>query len=206
MAESSVSPQTRGQSGIKRPSLQCPYCKETVSYSTYRRHQQTQSCVSVTPGNQEESNSESLDDFLIEGFQTDESDAVLDSIHSSHGCPGDSPPNTSISGEISPSVDDFNLSSSDESDDLAPEIWDSDSDSEGTPPVSATHSVKGLNYALSYFLLFSQLCYRLSDRGLEHIISLISSLLFWLTTIIQCSMAMILYCSCPPISPKYYTL
>ena len=62
MAESSVSSELAGPSGIKRPRLQCPHCKETLSYSTYRRHQQTRSCVSVTSSANQESNSESSDD------------------------------------------------------------------------------------------------------------------------------------------------
>ena len=38
-----------------------------------------------------------------------------------------------------------------------------------------------INYILSYFLLFFQLCYHVSDRGLQHILSLISSILYWVS-------------------------
>lgn len=31
--------------GVKRRRLQCPLCKETLSYSAFCRHQQTQNCI-----------------------------------------------------------------------------------------------------------------------------------------------------------------
>lgn len=177
MAES---PASSGQSGVKRPRLQCVHCKETLSYSTYRIHQQTRSCVPVTRSRNQEPDSESSDDdFHLEGVDTDQNDfSMLENFR------GDQEP-LNPSGE--PSSTEFAFSSSDESDDLAPEIWDSDSDtdSEAAGDIPPSHSVKGLNYVLSYFLLFFQLCYRLSDRGLQHIMSFISSLLLWLTTLFR---------------------
>lgn len=73
-------------------------------------------------------------------------------------------------------------SSSDESNDSAPEIRDMESEmtpNDSTEPLPTTN----INYILSYFLLFFQLCYHVSDRGLQHIINLISSLFHWVSVI-----------------------
>ena len=59
----------------KRPRLQCPHCKETLSYSTYCRHQQTKQCVAITGC---ASNSDSSD--LADSYFDD----VVDPTESNH--------------------------------------------------------------------------------------------------------------------------
>ena len=72
-------------------------------------------------------------------------------------------------------------SSSDDSDDsLAPEIWDAESDVddvESKYSETVSQNTKSIHYVLCYFLFF-QLCYRVSDGGLQHIINLLSSVLY----------------------------
>ena len=87
-----------------------------------------------------------------------------------HGDSDAASDNTNLSQLFSDST----ISSSDESVDSAPEIWDDESDSsvndDGTaavPSASQPHS-RIIHYVLRYFLLFFQLCYHVSDRGLEH--------------------------------------
>ena len=70
--------------------------------------------------------------------------------------------------------------SNDSADSLAPEIWDAESDvddAESEPSETASQNIRNIHYVLSYFLLFFQLCYHVSDRGLQHIINLLSSVL-----------------------------
>jgi len=152
----------------KRPRLQCPLCKETLSYSAYCRHQQTQLCIpdkrcqsfGSQPQNkeiEESSNSTHIDD-ITSGNDYQDSEQFNNDV--------------SLSSQ----------SSSDESNDSAPEIWDIESEmtsNDSTEPVPTTN----INYILSYFLLFCQLCYHVSDRGLQHIINLISSLFHWVSVI-----------------------
>ena len=71
---------------------------------------------------------------------------------------------------------DSSSSSSDESDDLAPEIWSDDSDTDSEKETISPQHNRMIYYVLSYFLLFFQLCYHVSDRGLHHIFTLISLL------------------------------
>ena len=57
-----------------------------------------------------------------------------------------------------------------------PEIWDAESDvdsetSDHDSVNSDVHTTNNIHYVLSYFLLFFQLCYHVSDRELQHIIS-----------------------------------
>ena len=77
-------------------------------------------------------------------------------------------------------------SSSDESD-LAPELWDSDStddESFETGSASQWEIVNNFSYILSYFLLFFQLCYHVSDRGLYQVLNFICSIFEWLSAIL----------------------
>ena len=152
----------------KRPRLQCPLCKETLSYSAYCRHQQTQLCIPdkrcqsfgsqpQSKENEESSNSTHIDD-ITSGNDYQDSEHFSNYVSSS------------------------SQSSSDESNDSAPEIWDVESEmtpDDSTEPLPTTN----ITYILSYFLLFFQLCYHVSDRGLQHIINLISSLFHWVSVI-----------------------
>ena len=73
--------------------------------------------------------------------------------------------------------------------DSALEIWESDSE-DGDDSVAGGGGVgmhcqvlTNLHYFLSYFLLFFQLCYHVSDRGIQHILNLLSSLFCYISTI-----------------------
>ena len=73
-----------------------------------------------------------------------------------------------LSDQHEPDV--INNSSSDESDDLAPEIWDEDSEPDSEQEdIFPSQQGRMIHYVLSYFVLFFQLCYHISDRGLQHI-------------------------------------
>ena len=101
----------------KRPRLQCPLCKETlsVSYSAFYRHQQTKSCVALNARNDEPSD---VGDF-VEGL-----------------CSSDPPPG---SPPLHSDPSDSSSSSSGEESDIAPEIWEVESESDNEA-VSDSHS------------------------------------------------------------------
>ena len=124
------------------------------------------------------------------GFDVDShSDATFDDFSEDSATPGTAP-STALGQEGNKLLHgDSNNSSSDESDDLALEIWtSSDEDcqninSAGAAVTQVQHG-RMISYVLSYFLLFFQLCYHMSDRGLQHILTLISSILYWLSKVV----------------------
>lgn len=156
--------------GVKRRRrLQCPLCKETLSYSAFCRHQQTQSCIY------------SNRDVISESGSSDVEFGDPDN------------PGSAGEGdfEVNAVTDPPDSSSSSSESDLAPEIWDSDSEPDDNSDKSEVgggmHSqvtVK-LHYILSYFLLFFQLCYHVSDRGLQHILNLILAIFHFLPVLLQ---------------------
>ena len=171
-------------SSRKRPRLQCPLCKETLSYSAYCRHQQTQLCIPDKScqffGSQPQSiELEESSDIELEESSDIELEESPDSTHIDDIASGND------YQDLEQFNDDASLSSqrfSDESNDSAPEISDIESEmrpDDSTEPLPTTN----INYILSYFLLFFQLCYHVSDRGLQHIINLISSLFNWVSVI-----------------------
>ena len=65
-------------------------------------------------------------------------------------------------------------------DDLVPEIWELDSDSEFTKSDSQQSTiVHGFLHTMSFLLLFFQLCYHVCDRGLHLILNIVSSIFHW---------------------------
>lgn len=76
-------------------------------------------------------------------------------------------------------------SSSSNHSDSAPEIWESDSEPDEESFCLQASNITRINYVLSYFLLFFQLCYHVSDRGLKHILNLLSSIFKYLSVILQ---------------------
>ena len=108
----------------KRPRLQCPLCKETLSYSAYCRHQQTQLCIP---------------DKRCQSFgsqpQSKEIEESSNSIHIDDITSGnDYQDSEQFNNDVSLS----SQSSSDESNDSAPEIWDIESEmtsNDSTEPV-----------------------------------------------------------------------
>ena len=138
----------------KRPRLQCPLCKETLSYSAYCRHQQTQLCI---PDKRCQSSQSQPQNKEIEGsFNSTDIDDITNG--------NDYQDSEQFINDVSLS----SQSSSDESNDSAPEIWDIESEmtsNDSTEPLPTTN----INYILSYFLLFFQLCYRTRTkfRGLN---------------------------------------
>ena len=81
----------------------------------------------------------------------------------------------------------FNYHDSDEASDGAPEIWDLDeSEVMCETDFSISEGNKKLYYTVSYFLLFFQLCNRMSDRALKHnILMFISSVLKYIPTVLH---------------------
>jgi len=76
--------------------------------------------------------------------------------------------------------EDFNLSITEsehfsDSEDSGPEILEIEPDIKCESNKSNENSHK-LLYSVSYFLLFFQLCYKISDRAMKHILNLILSL------------------------------
>ena len=110
-----------------------------------------------------------LDDSNVRGGTTRDGDGSLMPLSIQH----------------EPDVTHCNNSSSDESDDLAPEIWDEDSEPDSEQEdIFPSQQGRMIHYVLSYFLLFFQLCYHISDRGLQHILTLISSIFYWLSKVV----------------------
>lgn len=164
---------------MKRPRLECPYCGEILSYSSYRRHVETKLCAKkpesinanailddYEPRQEHNESTEGSFDFL-------EIDRGIDSHYSDHD-DGDTNKQELTQCCDLPAATGSN-SSSDSEGDSGPEIWDMEPDMECEPSrtIKNGHS---LLYSVSYFLLFFQLCYKISDRAMKHILNLILSL------------------------------
>ncbi len=150
----------------KRPRLQCPLCKENLSYSAVSRHTQTRSCQYTSRS------SDSLDNLASDIHDATTSDQGLDSV-------------TVCQDSLDPAeLSDSSVEEQSEVE-LAPEIWEADSDSDNDGEIrSMSDNLKNVQFILSYFILFFQLCYRISDRGVRHLLNFISSLFLFLSTIV----------------------
>ena len=152
----------------KRPRLQCPHCEQTLSYSAYCCHQHHGTCSNVNSDDEFDSDS-TFEDLAL-------------SPNEGEGNIFDAGPN-----DIRSSSSDSEHTSGEESD-LAPKIWnhvdpsDSDSDSDSLSGVHSIEQAKDIHFAISYFVLFLQIAYHLSDRGVRLVLHLISSLFHWLVS------------------------
>lgn len=163
----------------KRPRLQCPRCKEMLSYSAYCRHQQLLSCnISSSV-----SSSESDSTFSI-GSVESEPECAQD--HSSDCRYHDDAQIQPISTESSSADSDTESNSDDGAEvwDISTSESDSESDAEGHIEVK---KASDFHYVLCLFMLVFQLCYRLSDRGLRHILMFISKIIHWLSLLANAS-------------------
>lgn len=121
-----------------------------LSYSAYCRHQQTKFCV---PGPDRAQSTGPGSDVDLHF------DATFDDFSEDFATPGTAP-GTALGQEGNEQLHgDFNNSSSDESDDLAPEIWtssDEDCQNINSAEAAVTQVQHGrmISYVLSYFLLF----------------------------------------------------
>ena len=62
-------------------------------------------------------------------------------------------------------------------------VSDSDSDNDSIKWTSLSQQAKDIHFAISYFILFLQMCYHLSDRGVKLVLQLLWSLFCWLSTV-----------------------
>ncbi len=96
---------------------------------------------------------------MISDSESESSDVEFDSLSDvsieNPGC-------ASEEGDFSVTDPPDSSSSSSSESDLAPEIWDSDSESDDESEAGGLHSLK-FHYIPSYFLLFFQLCYHVSE-------------------------------------------
>ena len=165
---------------MKRPRLECPYCKEILSYSSYRRHIETKLCLKPDQSifTQAEHEQGKARDEATESTQ--ESLEFLDVDHHDHSSDFSSHEVAGISAEKEMLATDIHdTDSSSDSENSGPEIWDVEVDVECEPSnVEKEHAHK-LLYSISYFLLFFQLCYKVSDSAIKHILNLMTSLLYW---------------------------
>ena len=76
-------------------------------------------------------------------------------------------------------IDIHGTDSSSDSENSGPEIWDVEADVEYEPSNMEKEHAHKLLYCISYFLLFFQLCYKVSDRTIKNILNLMTSLLYW---------------------------
>lgn len=165
----------------KRPRLQCPHCKEILSYSSYCRHQQTKVCVGAKETITPVKHSEVPDcNYSFEHTQQ-EPDNVDDNviINEATNFISNLDETTSSSDYDDDDDDDENAKES------APEIWDLEESDLESEDNSTDKASDNLYYTLSYFFLFFQLCYHISDRALKHILMFVSSFLNWMSTAIN---------------------
>ncbi len=120
----------------KRPRLQCPLCKENLSYSAVSRHTQTRSCQYTSRS------SDCLDNLASDIHDATTSDQGLDSV-------------TVCQDSLDPTeLSDSSVEEQSEVE-LAPEIWEADSDSDNDGEIrSMSDNLKNVQFILSYFILF----------------------------------------------------
>ena len=171
---------TTACNSVKRRRVQCPLCKETLCYSAYCQHQQTQSCVPSRTTVASDSQDPAFRDTDHEG-QCDDACGFSEASYSFNedsNCEDDCDSDESTNSEGDP----------------APEVWDDGSDSESAAvdnsgsnsAVASEQSalVNSMVHILSFLLLFFQLCYHVSDRGLHHVLSMISSIFCWMASLV----------------------
>ena len=163
----------------RRTRFHCSLCQQTLRYSASRRHQDLPRLycpgyVSSMDSTQRNSESDSSDSSFVFDIPSTTSSPANDSIDRNDDQLKSSP--------VSPL--DQALSSESESQssyDSAPEVWDetdtslteTDTESEES---HQTAPVKQLHYIVCLFLAFFQLCFRVSDRALLHLLSFFSAL------------------------------
>ena len=163
----------------KRPRIECPYCKEILSYSSYRRHVETKLCIASNKASKEPTSSETSVKTAWDGLDFSEIDSHDSDLHGYEDNYISEQELHRVSVDL-PTTSDMRSDISNDSEDSGPEIWDMELDIE----CESDENGYNLLYSVSYFLLFFQLCYKLSDRAMKHILSLILSLLYWIPTFI----------------------
>ena len=149
----------------KRPRLTCPRCCQTVSYSTYSRHQTLAYCPGAGPAKLADSSDSDSDSTFYNSDSDSHSKLSVTSFSADeYGLCNLS--NTSQSPSFPSELSD----SQDESDTTAPEVWSDsesqDSDHELTTIVSeANQSVAHVQHVFCLYITFLQLCYRITDRA-----------------------------------------
>lgn len=158
----------------RRTRLHCRLCQQTLGYSAFRRHQDLPHLYCpgyVSSMDSTQRDSDSSDSTFVFDIPSTTSSPSNDSTDSQLECNLVSPLDQALSSD----------SESQSSYDSAPEVWDetetsiseTDTDSEES---HQTAPVKQLHYIVCLFLAFFQLCFRVSDRALSHLLTFLSVL------------------------------
>ena len=160
----------------RRTRYVCSYCNLSLQHTAYRRHQLLPNVY--CPAHNDETESGSGSDSTFELSELDNRSIPTDDMPTDLDYQQES---SSASESTHPSDPSLSNDSENES---ATEVWDveesesnaSDSDECG----EETHAQ--LHYVVSVFLSFFQLCFRISDRAMMHLLSFLSALFHFLSS------------------------
>lgn len=153
----------------------CSFCHYSLQHTAYRRHQLLPHVY--CPARNKENDSTSGSDSTFEFSET------VDSMNTdSVSCPEpESEPNDLDSH--SPAISDSSNLSDESCNESATEVWEGEfsaSESESSESQEGTHTQ--LHFMISIFLSFFQLCFRISDRAIVHLLSFMSALFHFLSS------------------------
>ena len=171
----------------KRPRLTCPRCSQTVSYGTYCHHQSLPYC----PGTFQDPASESDSDSTFYNSDSRQSSPVTSSpstCFDDYDTPSES--GTQHHTTVSSMDSSTNDSQKSDSDTTAPEVWsESDSlssdDASDTTCTVANTTVVQVQHIFCHSITFLQLCYRISDRAIAYLLTLLGAIFQYLSSLAQ---------------------
>ena len=159
----------------------CPHCQQNLGYTALRRHRDLPHLycpgyISRMVNTQQNNDSDSSDSTFIVDEPSSCNSPVSDYSGDINISSTEIPPPSPNTPEISDS-------------DSGPEVWDEASDSEVENDSDSTelhhNNAMQLYYVVCLFLNFFQLCYRISDRALSHLLLFFSVLLRHLSFHVQ---------------------
>lgn len=152
----------------------CSFCHYSLQHTAYRRYQLLPHVY--CPARNEENDSTSGSDSTFEFSEP------VESINTDVSCPEPESESNDLERHSSALSDSSNPS--DEScNESAAEVWEGEfsaSESESSESQEGTHTQ--LHFIVSIFLSFFQLCFRISDRAIVHLLSFMFALFNFLSS------------------------
>lgn len=173
----------------KRPRLECPGCGQNLSYSAYCRHQQLHNAASDVDS---ETDSDSSFSGELMATTSTSGDSLDNSDDGSYIGDGSCDQNLENQDDTYKAVHDAHSSDEEESDsESAMEIWESDSDSsdacnsDDNVTSTVAQQCREIHFMIAFFVLFFQLCYHISDRGIHYLITFLGTIFKWLSIVVK---------------------